>query len=500
MPWRWFSARAVSTSGAASAAIATRSAAASSGLDRPRRRVEVLDRAARRAGVGEQADGLGDAARLVREAAFAVDVERQRRRLGDASDVRDELVARDLHVELAERPGEAGARRRERLEPHRREQLGRADVPRVRHHEDLLALVQRPEARLSISGHRPQCTCRGAPRVSLQMGHGRPQFRPVKSPPDRDSIPIRTQPPFADLPKGTHAVSSSPPPRISQSCSPPGWRSCRCPQRGRSRRREVRRRTPTLHRVTLLTGDTVHVTTRRDGKRSISLEAGPDGTLPEAAITEVGEHAYVVPKAALPLLAAHRLDLDLFDVAALIDQRYDDAHRSTLPVIVDYGAGAEAAAESKAARLAARTQDGHARVARRSGLRGREASRARLLALTHRRAERRRRLDRPRGGSHARRPGRAGARDAGHIRGADPRARGLGRRLRRDRLDRGRARHGLRPVPPRPRQCRSPRAPTSRPTPASSTATATAPTSPPRSPAPAPVPAAPTGVSRRARS
>ena len=73
--------------------------------------------------------------------------------------------------------------------------------------------------------------------------------------------------------------------------------------------------------------------------------------MPEAAITQVGEHAYVVPKAALPLLAAQRLDLDLFDVAALIDQRYDDSHRSTLPVIVDYGAGAGAAVESKAARL-----------------------------------------------------------------------------------------------------------------------------------------------------
>ena len=53
---------------------------------------------------------------------------------------------------------------------------------------------------------------------------------------------------------------------------------------------------PTLHRVTLLTGDTVQVTTRRDGRRSISLEAGPDGTIPQAAITEVGEHVYVVPK------------------------------------------------------------------------------------------------------------------------------------------------------------------------------------------------------------
>ena len=44
--------------------------------------------------------------------------------------------------------------------------------------------------------------------------------------------------------------------------------------------------------------------------------------------------------------------------------------------------------------------------------------------------------------------------DAGHIRGADPRPRCLGCRLRRDRIDRGRARHRLRPLPSRPRQRR----------------------------------------------
>ena len=156
---------------------------------------------------------------------------------------------------------------------------------------------------------------------------------------------------------------------------------------------------PTLHRVTLLTGDTVHVTTRRNGKRSISLEPGPDGTMPEAAITQVGEHAYVVPRAALPLLAAHRLDLELFDVAALIDQRYDDEHRSTLPVIVDYGARRRGSCGVECGPASARTQDGHTRVARRGRLRRREGSRARLLALADRRAQRRRRLDGARGGA-----------------------------------------------------------------------------------------------------
>jgi subtilisin family serine protease len=108
---------------------------------------------------------------------------------------------------------------------------------------------------------------------------------------------------------------------------------------------------PVAHTVTLITGDVVHVLTRRDGRRSFSFEPGPDGTMPDAAITEVGEHAYVVPRAAMPLVAAKRLDLDLFDIAGLIRQGYDDANRTTVPVIVDYGRGAAAAGEARRAAL-----------------------------------------------------------------------------------------------------------------------------------------------------
>ncbi|HUL80482.1 MAG TPA: S8 family peptidase, partial [Vicinamibacteria bacterium] len=108
---------------------------------------------------------------------------------------------------------------------------------------------------------------------------------------------------------------------------------------------------PKLRTVTLITGDVVHVATRRDGKRSVSLQPGSDGTIPTASITEAGRHLYVVPQAASRLLAAKRLDLDLFDVAGLVEQRYDDAHRQTLPVIVDYGRGAPAAAKARSATL-----------------------------------------------------------------------------------------------------------------------------------------------------
>ena len=104
------------------------------------------------------------------------------------------------------------------------------------------------------------------------------------------------------------------------------------------------------HRVTLITGDVVRVLTRADGKRSVSLEAGADGAVPDAAISEVGDHLYVVPRSAAPLLAANRVDRDLFDVAELIRLGYDDARRQTLPVIVDYGRGSRRPARRKARR------------------------------------------------------------------------------------------------------------------------------------------------------
>ncbi len=106
-----------------------------------------------------------------------------------------------------------------------------------------------------------------------------------------------------------------------------------------------------VHAVTLVTGDVVRLAIRSDGKRSVSLEPADNGTMPEVAITEAGEHLYVIPQKAARLLAQGRLDLELFDVAGLVELRYDDARRSTIPVIVDYGRGAQAADESRQAAL-----------------------------------------------------------------------------------------------------------------------------------------------------
>ena len=160
-PRMWFSARAVSTIGSANCARGVGRDGDTLGGDADLvhaagGRVVVLDREARGAGLGEQRHRLGDAARVVRVAPFAVHVEGQVRRRRELGHVSDELVARDRLVVLAESPREAGTRRRERLEAARGEKPRRADVPRVRHHEQPVRGVQCPEPVPAL------CDCRHA--------------------------------------------------------------------------------------------------------------------------------------------------------------------------------------------------------------------------------------------------------------------------------------------------------------------------------------------------
>ena len=81
--------------------------------------------------------------------------------------MRDQLRARHLLVELADSPGEALARGRKRLEADSFEQARRADVPGVRHHEQLRALVQLPEADAALVDGRRHRVHGGAGSVSI---------------------------------------------------------------------------------------------------------------------------------------------------------------------------------------------------------------------------------------------------------------------------------------------------------------------------------------------
>jgi subtilisin family serine protease len=113
---------------------------------------------------------------------------------------------------------------------------------------------------------------------------------------------------------------------------------------------------PVEHRVTLVTGDVVRVSTGADGRSSVALNPRPDGSMPQAAITQHDGHVFVVPTEAFGLLSDNRLDRDLFDVTALIEAEYDDASTGDIPVIIDYGSGVPAAAEARSASVAAATR------------------------------------------------------------------------------------------------------------------------------------------------
>jgi subtilisin family serine protease len=90
------------------------------------------------------------------------------------------------------------------------------------------------------------------------------------------------------------------------------------------------------HVITLITGDRVELA----GGRVVRYVPGPGrDRVPVRTYTENG-HRHVVPADADQLVLRGKLDQRLFDVTSLVEFGYDDAHRSTVPVIVRPAAGA----------------------------------------------------------------------------------------------------------------------------------------------------------------
>ena len=178
--------------------------------------------------------------------------------------------------------------------------------------------------------------------------------------------------------------------------------------------------------------------------------------MPDAAVSEVGDHLYVVPRSAALLLAAQRVDRDLFDVAGLIRLGYDDARRQTLPVIVDYGRGAAAAGEVRSASFAAAGKTVTLPALGAAAFAADKKRAAWLLARVDDDRGCGRRSDGARRRCDARRPGRARAMtlldiSVPQIHAPDCRAAGL----RRHRHDGRRPGHRLRPDPSRSRRAAS---------------------------------------------
>lgn len=87
--------------------------------------------------------------------------------------------------------------------------------------------------------------------------------------------------------------------------------------------------------VTLLTGDTVNVTTA-GGRTSVTAAPGDRQATSFQSETTPDGDVYVYPDSALGGIASGKLDRELFNVTGLIAAGYDDAHRATIPVIVSY--------------------------------------------------------------------------------------------------------------------------------------------------------------------
>ncbi|MFJ3224552.1 S8 family serine peptidase [Streptomyces sp. NPDC086783] len=90
-----------------------------------------------------------------------------------------------------------------------------------------------------------------------------------------------------------------------------------------------------IHRLTLITGDEVTVTT--SGNRTTVRSVKGAGKVRTGYHTVVVDGStYVYPLAVLPYVASGRLDKQLFNVTRLLADGYDDAHADNLPLIVGY--------------------------------------------------------------------------------------------------------------------------------------------------------------------
>ncbi|MGW3807779.1 S8 family peptidase [Micromonospora sp. NPDC005113] len=87
--------------------------------------------------------------------------------------------------------------------------------------------------------------------------------------------------------------------------------------------------------VTLLTGDTVHLSTV-DGQTAVDVVPGKGRERIPFITHSAGEDVRVIPADAVGLLNRGKLDERLFDISTLIRFGYDDT-RATLPLIVQHG-------------------------------------------------------------------------------------------------------------------------------------------------------------------
>ncbi|MEV6104297.1 S8 family serine peptidase [Streptomyces sp. NPDC051940] len=97
----------------------------------------------------------------------------------------------------------------------------------------------------------------------------------------------------------------------------------------------------TATQVTLITGDMVDVATDAEGRTSMHMRPGEDGTPVDHVTEEHDGDRYVIPVSAFAGIREGWLDKELFNVTGLVEQGYDDARTEALPLIAQYATRAD---------------------------------------------------------------------------------------------------------------------------------------------------------------
>ncbi|MFE7330221.1 S8 family serine peptidase [Streptomyces sp. NPDC057565] len=101
--------------------------------------------------------------------------------------------------------------------------------------------------------------------------------------------------------------------------------------------------------ITLVTGDTVTLTTAPDGRQAVDAHAAPGTGKTFQTVTGPDGDLYVFPSDAIDGIASRALDKRLFNITQLVKDGYTDAKSDTLPVILSYPDRPTAAALKKRA-------------------------------------------------------------------------------------------------------------------------------------------------------
>src|SRR4029453_17965996 len=91
------------------------------------------------------------------------------------------------------------------------------------------------------------------------------------------------------------------------------------------------------HTATLITRDTGAATDLPGGSHAVDVERAVEGAAVQTV--ELDGDLHVLPRSAMPYLAAGVVDADLFNVTQLIEYGYDDASVDATPIIIEYAEG-----------------------------------------------------------------------------------------------------------------------------------------------------------------